>query len=117
MMKQKQLFRIVLVVLVVGVILAAGMNYFHNKKVKLNRTEVIKDLNTLASDAQNFYKNQLVQGTGKNSFQGYEIPLELSSNYNGNYNYTGTMSDKEYRKLVEYAFEWCVKYNKKNTQR
>lgn len=86
MMKQKQLFRIVLAVLVVGVILAAGMNYFHNKKVKLNRNEVIKDLNTLASDAQNYYKNKVVQGTGDKSFQGYEIPLELTSNNNGNYN-------------------------------
>ena len=32
-------------------------------------------------------------------------------NYNGNFNYTGTMSDLEYRGLVEHAFDWCVQYN------
>jgi hypothetical protein len=85
MMRQRQLFLIVLGVLLVGVVLAVGMNYFHNKKAKLNRNEVIKDLNTLASDAQAYYKKPNEQGGADKSFLGYEIPLELKSNKNGSY--------------------------------
>jgi len=84
-MKQKQLFRIVLGVLAVGVVLAAGMNYIHNEKVKFNRNAVIKDLNTLASDALTYYKKLNEQGGDNKSFQGYEIPLVLKSNNNGSY--------------------------------
>jgi hypothetical protein len=84
-MKQKQLFLIVLGVLLVGVVLAAGMNYFHNKKARLNRNEVIKDLYTLASDAKAYHKTSNEQGGADKSFLGYEIPLELRSNNNGSY--------------------------------
>jgi hypothetical protein len=84
-MRQKQLFLIVLGVLLVGVVLAVGMNYFHNKKAKQNRNEVIKDLNTLAAGAQEYYKKLNEQGGANKSFLGYEIPLQLKSNNNGSY--------------------------------
>ena len=85
MMKQKQLFLVVLGVLLVGVVLAVGMNYFHNKKAKLNRNEVIKDLHTLATDAHLYYNTLNEKGGANKSFLGYEIPLELKSNNNGSY--------------------------------
>jgi len=84
-MRQKQLFLIVLGVLLVGVVLAVGMNYLHNNKVKLNRNKVITDLNTLASDAHTYYKKLDERGIAYKSFLGYEIPLELSRNKNGSY--------------------------------
>ena len=85
MMKQKQLFLVVLGVLLVGVVLAVGMNYFHNEKARLNRNEVITDLNKLASDAHAYYNKPDEQGDPDKSFLGYEIPLELKSNNNGSY--------------------------------
>ena len=84
-MGQKQLILIVLGVIIVGVAIAVGINYFHNKAVQLNRDAVIKNLNTLASDAQAYYKKPNEQGGGDKSFQGYKIPQELKSNDNGNY--------------------------------
>ena len=53
--------------------------------MQINRHAVIKDLHTLASDAQSYY-NKPNEQSGDNSFQGYEIPQELKSNDNGNYN-------------------------------
>jgi len=84
-MRKKQLFLIVLWVIIVGVVIAVGINYFHNKEVKLNRIAVIKDLNTLASNAQEYYKKPNEQGGGDISFQDYKIPQELKSNDNGSY--------------------------------
>ncbi len=84
-MRQKQLILKVLGVIIVGVVIAVGINYFHNKAVQLNREAVIKDLNTLASDAQAYYKKPNEQGGGDKSFQGYKIPQKLKSNDNGNY--------------------------------
>jgi hypothetical protein len=82
-MGRKQLILIILGVIIVGV--AVGINYFHNKAVKLNRDAVIKDLNTLASDAQAYYRKANEQGGGDKSFQGYKISQKLKSNDNGNY--------------------------------
>jgi len=83
-MGHKKIILIVLGVILVGVVIAVGINYFHNKAVQINRYAVIKDLHTLASDAQAYYKNSNEQG-GDKSFHGYQIPQELKSNDNGNY--------------------------------
>ena len=83
-MGHKKIILIVLGVILVGVLIAVGINYFHNKAVQINRYAVIKDLHTLASDAQAYYKNSNEQG-GDKSFHGYQIPQELKSNDNGNY--------------------------------
>jgi len=84
-MRQKQLILIVLGVIIVGAVITVGINYFHNKAVQFNRGAVIKDLHTLASDAQAYYKKPTEQGGGDKSFQDYKIPQELKSNDNGNY--------------------------------
>jgi hypothetical protein len=84
-MGQQQSILIVLGIIIVGVAAALSINYFHNKAVQLNREAVIKDLNTLASDAQAYYKKPNEQGGGDKSFQGYKIPQKLKSNDNGNY--------------------------------
>jgi Tfp pilus assembly protein PilE len=93
-MRQKKLFLIVLWVIIVGVVVAVGINYFHNKEVKLNRSAVIKDLNTIASDAQEYYKKPNKRGGGEKSFQDYKIPQELKSNQNGSYKVISGKSDR-----------------------
>ncbi len=92
-MGQQQLILIVLGVIIVGVAAAIGINYFHNKAVQYNRDALIKDLHTLASDAQSHYKKSNEQGGGDKSFQGYKIPQELKSNDNGNYNIISVRPD------------------------
>ncbi len=84
-MERKKLILIVLWVIIVGVVIAVGINYFHNKAVQINRYAVIKDLHALASDAQAYYKKPNEQGGGDKSFQDYKISQILKSNDNGNY--------------------------------
>jgi hypothetical protein len=91
-MGQKKIILIVLWVIIVGVVIAVGMNYFHNKEAQINRHAVIKDLHTLASDAQSYYKNSNEQG-GDKSFHGYQISQELKSNDNGNYSVISVSPD------------------------
>jgi hypothetical protein len=88
----KKIILIVLWVIIVGVVIAVGMNYFHNKEAQINHHAVIKDLHTLASDAQSYYKNSNEQGDDK-SFHGYQIPQELKSNENGNYSVISVRPD------------------------
>ena len=92
-MDTTKLILIVLGVIIVGVVIAVGINYFHNKAVQINRYAVIKDLHTLASDAQAYYKKANEQGGSDKSFQGYKIPQELKSNDNGNYNIISVRPD------------------------
>ena len=83
-MDHKKINLIVLGVIIVGAVITVGINYFHNKAAQINRHAVIKDLHTLASDAQAYYNKSNEQG-GDKSFHGYQIPQELKSNDNGNY--------------------------------
>ena len=116
MMRQKQLFLIVIGVLLVGVVLAIGMNYVHNEKAKLNRNEVIKDLNTLAFDAQAYYNKLNEQGGANKSFLGYKIPLELRSNNNGSYKIISVTPDSLIIQGIgvetieqNFSFNWGIK--------
>ena len=93
-MGQKQLILIVLGVIIVGAVIAVSINYLHNKSVKLNRNAVIKDLHTLASDAQAYYKKPKEQEGDHNTFQDYKIPEELKSNDNGNYRVISVRPDQ-----------------------
>ena len=93
-MGQKQLILIVLGVIIVGAVISVSINYLHNKSVKLNRNAVIKDLHTLASDTQAYYKKPKEQEGDHNTFQDYKIPQELKSNDNGNYRVTSVKPDR-----------------------
>ena len=82
-MGKKQLVLTVLGVIIVGIAITVGINYFHNKSIQLNREAVIKDLNSLATDAQAYYVK--LQGEERRDFNGYNIPRKLRSNVNGTY--------------------------------
>jgi hypothetical protein len=92
-MRNKKLILIVLLVIIVGAVITVGINYFHNKAVQINRHAVIKDLHTLASDAQAYYKKSNEQG-GDKSFHGYQIHHELKSNDNGSYSVISVKPDR-----------------------
>lgn len=93
-MGQQQLILIVLGVIIVGTAVAVGINYFHNKAVQFNRDAVIKDLHTLASDGQAYFKKPHEQGGGNNSFIGYKLPPKLKSNDNGYYSLITARPDR-----------------------
>lgn len=84
-MGQQQILLIVLAIIIVGIAVVVGLNYFDKKAVLANRDAVILDLNNLASDAQSYYKKTSTFGGGEQDFMGYDIPVKLKSNDNGNY--------------------------------
>ncbi len=84
-MGQQQLLLIVLGVIIVGIAIVVGINLFQSSAVDANRNAVIKDLVTLASKAQEYYKKPTSLGGGGNSFVGFTMPTGLSSNANGTF--------------------------------
>jgi Tfp pilus assembly protein PilE len=93
-MGQQQLFLLILVIILVGIAVVIGLDSFHSKAVQSNRDAVIIDLNYLASDAQAYYKKKLTYGGGDQSFMGYDIPAQLTTNDNGDYGIISTQSQK-----------------------
>ena len=93
-MGQKQLILIVLGIIIVGIAVAVGINYFHNKAVQFNRDAIIKDLHNLASDAQSYYKKPKLQGGGGNNFLAYSLPTLLTQNDNGTFSATSVAPQK-----------------------
>ena len=55
---------------------------------------MIIDLNYLASDAQAYYKKTQTYGGGDQSFMGYDIPVQLTANDNGDYRVISTQTQK-----------------------
>jgi hypothetical protein len=84
-MGQQELLLIVLGIIIVGVAVIVGSEYFHSNAVQFHRDSVIKDLNSLAGDAQAFFKKPALLGGGQRSFQDYTLPQQLTSNENGTY--------------------------------
>lgn len=78
----------------VGIAVVIGLDSFHSKAVQSNRDAVIIDLNYLASDAQAYYKKKLTYGGGDLSFMGYDIPVQLIANDNGDYSIISTQNQK-----------------------
>ena len=93
-MGQQQLFLLILVIILVGIALLIGIDSFHSKAVQSNRDAVIIDLNYLASDAQAYFRKKLTYGGGDQSFMGYDIPVQLTANDNGDYSIISTQSQK-----------------------
>jgi hypothetical protein len=89
-MGQQQLLLIVLGVIIVGIAIIVGINLFQASAIDQNRNAIIKDLTTLASKAQEYYKKPTSLGGGGNSFVGFTIPTGLSSNANGTYAISGS---------------------------
>jgi hypothetical protein len=73
-MGQTQLLLIVLGVIIVGISIAAGINWFHRAAVETNRDQLISDLKGLSADAQAYYKKHVQFGGGGGSYAGWDIP-------------------------------------------
>ncbi|GMU86564.1 MAG: hypothetical protein AMXMBFR48_18060 [Ignavibacteriales bacterium] len=84
-MGQQQLLLIVLGVIIVGISVVVGINLFQSSAVQANRDAVIADLNSLASQAMQYYKKPTTMGGGGNSFVGFALPTGMGSNANGTY--------------------------------
>ena len=89
-MGQQQLLLIVLGILVVGVAIFVGINYFRSNAIEAKRNNVTNELVNLASIAQQYYMKPKALGGGARSFVGWSIPQELLVTANGSYKATVT---------------------------
>jgi hypothetical protein len=82
---QQQLLFILLGILVVGVAVFVGINYFRANAIEAKRNNVTNELVNLASLAQQFFLKPSALGGGSRSFVGWSIPPSLVITANGNY--------------------------------
>jgi len=82
---QQQLLFILLGILVVGVAVFVGINYFRANAIEAKRNNVTNELVNLASLAQQFYLKPSALGGGSRSFVGWSIPPSLVITANGSY--------------------------------
>ncbi|MGD8782365.1 MAG: hypothetical protein PVH88_25825 [Ignavibacteria bacterium] len=84
-MGSQQLLLISLGVILAGIALVVGLEYFQAQAVESNRDEVIAGLNNLAGMAQSYYKKEEALGGGGGTFVGFEIPPKLANTASGTY--------------------------------
>ncbi len=84
-MGTKQLFFILLTIVIAGVAITTGVVLFKSHAETANRDAVIRDLNNLCDDAYTYYITSTDQGGGGHSFKKYKMPSGFSSTQNGNY--------------------------------
>lgn len=92
-MGQQQLLLILLGILVVGVAIFVGINYFRANAVEAKRNNVTNELVNLASMAQQYYMRPRALGGGSKSFTGWTIPADLVTTANGNYKISSISAD------------------------
>ena len=91
-MGQQQLLFIVLGVIIVGIAVVVGINFFTSSSGKANREAIIADLTDIASMAQKYYREPITLDGGGNSFTGWTVPANLSLTANMSTAVTSTVA-------------------------
>ena len=89
-MGQQQLLLIVLGVIIVGVAVVLGIQYFSVGAEEAAKDELVSHATTIAANAQQWYKKPVALGGGGNSFTGFttkfwDVQTKLHSTTNGDY--------------------------------
>ncbi|MCX6174739.1 MAG: hypothetical protein NTZ27_08330 [Ignavibacteriales bacterium] len=77
-MGQQQLLFIVLGIIIIGIAIVVGINYFSSSSGKANREAIIADLTNIASMAQKYYREPITLKGGGHTFTGWIVPANLS---------------------------------------
>ncbi len=86
-MGQQQLLLIVLGVIIVGIAVVVGIEMFGKNAAQANFDAVVSDMNTIAANAQSWYRKPTSMGGGGRDFSGIALNKIgfASSNTNGSY--------------------------------
>jgi hypothetical protein len=84
-MGQQQLLLIVLGVIIVGIAVVVGINLFNANAEEACKDGIVSDCTNLGSMAQQYYKKPASMGGGNNTFDGWDIPVNLAESVNGTY--------------------------------
>lgn len=87
-MGQQQLLLIVLGVIIIGVAIIVGVNYFTASAADTKRNLLIGECANLAALAQQYYLRPAALGGGSRKFTGWTIPPTLVSTSNGSFTST-----------------------------
>ena len=84
-MGQQQLLLIILGVIIVGIAIAVGLSLFTSQSIQSNKDAMINDINNLAANAYQFNIRPTTMGGGGGKYDGWTIPVKMSSNENASY--------------------------------
>lgn len=86
-MGSQQLLLIVVGVVLIGIMVAVGMDMFKDQAASTNRDSISNDLVHLAVQAQKYYRRPAMLGGGEHSFRGltFRHLSKVASNANGTY--------------------------------
>jgi hypothetical protein len=84
-MGQKQLFLIVLGIIIVGVAVVYGLVLFNTNSEAFNRDALISECLNLGAMAQSYYKKEQALGGGGKSFSGWTIPSGFDTTVDGTF--------------------------------
>lgn len=87
-MGQQQLLLIVLGIIIVGVAVVAAITLFRQHAINSKRNLVMNETITLASEAISYYKKPKIIAGGGNSFEGWDIPLQVKETATGSFRAT-----------------------------
>lgn len=93
-MGQQQLLLIVLGIIIIGIAIFVGVNYFRANAIDAKRDNVSSELVNLASVAQQYFIRPKVMGGGSRSFTNWVIPSQLVTTANGHYNIISISADE-----------------------
>ena len=91
-MGQQQLLLIILGVIIIGIAVVVGINYFTSSSGKANREAIIADLTDIAIMAQKYYREPIKLGGGGNTFTGWTVPANLALTSNMSAAVTSTVA-------------------------
>lgn len=91
-MGQQQLLLIVLGIIIIGIAVVVGINYFTSSSGKANREAIIADLTDIAIMAQKYYREPITLNGGSNSFLEWTVPASLEQTANMSAAVTATVA-------------------------
>ena len=90
-MAHLQMLLVVLVMILVGIALAVGINMYASSSKDANRTAVISDLFRHASKAQRYFRTSREFGGGAQNFDNFALSPSDTGNLNGSFSLSTTL--------------------------
>ena len=92
-MGQQQLLLIVLGIIIIGIAIIVGLSIFRTWSIDSKRDLIVNENNSLADLAFKYYRTAKGMGGGGNSFQGWEIPIQMQSTATGTHHIAEVYED------------------------
>jgi hypothetical protein len=92
-MGTQQLLLVIVGIIVTAIAIAVGIQLFGSSSTGANRDAIINDINNIAASAKAYRNKISSMGGGGNSYVGYTLPQQLSTNDDAAYSLAVTAAD------------------------